>query len=88
MYLYIGQSELLADRRIIGVFDVDKCTAGKRGREFLDRAAAAGEVVDASGELPRSFVVCDHPYHPQIVWLSQLTTSALQRRAARGFTLA
>ena len=32
-------------------------------------------VLDASGQLPRSFVVCTHPYHPQIVRLSPLSAS-------------
>lgn len=40
-----------------------------------------GVVLDVSGELPKSFVVCDHPYHAQIVYLSQLNTSTLKNRA-------
>ena len=38
-------------------------------------------VRNVSGDLPKSFVVCDHPYHPQIVYLSQLNTSTLKNRA-------
>ena len=38
-------------------------------------------MLDVSGDLPKSFVVCDHPYHPQIVYLSQLNTSTLKNRA-------
>ena len=41
-------------------------------------------VLDVSGDLPKSFVVCDHPYHPQIVYLSQLNTSTLKNRAESG----
>ena len=40
-----------------------------------------GVVLDISGEIPKSFVVCDHPYHEQIVYLSQLNTSTLKNRA-------
>ena len=38
-------------------------------------------MLDVSGALPKSFVVCDHPYHTQIVYLSQLNPSTLQKRA-------
>ncbi len=82
MYLHIGQNELIPEKRIIGIFDMDKASYGRRAREFLRRAEAAGTVLDGSGELPKSFVVCDHPYHPQLVYLSQLNTATLQKRAA------
>ena len=80
MVLYLGQNEVVSEERVIGVFDLDKCTASKRSKAFLDRAAAEGTVVDISGNLPRSFVVCDHPYHPQIVYLSQIRTETLKNR--------
>ena len=41
-------------------------------------------VLDVSGDLPKSFVVCDHPYHRQIVYLSQLNPSTLKNRAESG----
>ncbi|MCI2055722.1 MAG: DUF370 domain-containing protein [Oscillibacter sp.] len=84
MYLHIGQNEILPDSRIIGVFDLDKASCGKRAQEFLNRAEADGVVLDISGDIPRSFVVCDHPYHPQIVYLSQLSSTTLQKRAETG----
>ena len=39
MYLHIGQNEILPDRRVIGIFDLDKCSYGKRTREYLAAAA-------------------------------------------------
>ena len=38
-------------------------------------------MLDISSDLPKSFVVCDHPYHRQIVYLSQLNTATLKNRA-------
>ena len=32
MYLHIGQNEIIPDRRIIGIFDLDKCSYSKRTR--------------------------------------------------------
>ena len=81
MYLHLGQNEIVSDHRVIGIFDLDKCSYGKRTRDYLAAAEQEGVVLDISGDIPKSFVVCDHPYHPQIVYLSQLNTSTLQKRA-------
>lgn len=81
MYLHIGQNEILSEHRIIGIFDLDTCSTSKRTREYLAAAEAEGVVLDVSGELPKSFLVCDHPYHRQIVYLSQLNASTLRNRA-------
>ena len=81
MYLHLGQNEIVSDHRIIGIFDLDKCSYGKRTREYLASAEESGVVLDVSGDIPKSFVVCDHPYHEQIVYLSQLNTSTLKNRA-------
>ena len=84
MYLHLGQNEIVPDRRIIGIFDLDKCSTSKRTRDYLAAAQREGVVLDVSGDLPRSFVVCDHPYHDQIVYLSQLSPAALKKRAESG----
>ena len=81
MYLHLGQNEIVPDHRIIGIFDLDKCSTSKRTRDYLSAAEAEGVVLDISGDIPKSFVVCDHPYHPQIVYLSQLNPATLQKRA-------
>ena len=51
MYLHIGQNEILPDRRVIGIFDLDKCSYGKRTREYLAAAEKEGVVLDVSGEI-------------------------------------
>jgi len=80
VYLHIGQEQVVSDHRVIGVFDLDTCGYGRRTREYLARAEQEGAVMDLSGDLPKSFVVCDHPYHRQIVYLSQLNASTLKNR--------
>lgn len=84
MYLHLGQNEIIPDRRIIGIFDLDKCSTSRRTRDYLTAAQREGVVLDISGDLPKSFVVCDHPYHEQIVYLSQLNPSTLKNRAESG----
>ena len=80
-YLHIGQNVMLEDKRIIGIFDLDNTSTSKITREFLNTAEQDSVVQTACEDIPKSFVVCDHPYHAQIVYLSQLNTSTLKNRA-------
>ena len=85
MYLHLGQNEIIPERRVIGIFDLDNCSYEKRTRDYLAASEKEGVVLDiAGGNLPRSFVVADHPYHRQIVYLSQLSAAALRKRAESG----
>ena len=79
-YLHIGQNVMLEDRRIIGIFDLDNTTTSKHTRAFLKQAEQDGVVISACEDIPKSFIVCDHPYHRQIVYLSQLNTKTLEKR--------
>ena len=72
-------------------FTENKNAAGNRSflfypiktREFLQGAEQEGVVQSACEDIPRSFVVCDHPYHRQIVYISQLNTQTLLKRAEK-----
>jgi hypothetical protein len=81
MYLHIGNNQLIPEKRIIGIFDLETASQSRRTAVFLKRAERDGIVVDACEDIPKSFLVCDHPYHRQIVFLSQLTSRTLQGRA-------
>ena len=81
MYLSIGNDMAVRDSSIIGIFDLDNTTYSKHTRNFLDGAEAEGQVISVCEDIPRSFLLCDHPYHRQIVYLSQLNTATLQKRA-------
>ena len=80
-YLHIGMNVMVEDRRIIGIFDLDNTSTSKRTRAFLQGAEEEGAVQSAFEDIPRSFVVCDHPYHRQIVYLSQINSRTLGKRA-------
>ena len=80
-YLHIGMNVMLEDRRIIGIFDLDNTSTSKHTRRFLDGAEKEGVVQSACEDIPKSFVVCDHPYHRQIIYLSQLNSQTLLKRA-------
>lgn len=79
-YLHIGMNVMVEDRRVIGIFDLDNTSTSKKTREFLQGAEQEGVVQSACEDIPRSFVVCDHPYHRQIVYLSQINSRTLSKR--------
>ena len=58
MYLHLGQSVVVPQRDVIGIFDLDNASSSRLTRAFLERAEREGGVVDVSVDLPRSFVVC------------------------------
>lgn len=80
-YLHIGMNVMVDPRRVIGIFDLDNTSTSKFTRRFLDGAEKEGVVQSACEDIPRSFVVCDHPYHRQIIYLSQLNSQTLLKRA-------
>ena len=80
MYLHLGQNEIVSDHRVIGIFDLDKCSYGKRTRDYLSAADKEGVVLDISGDIPKSFVVCAEP-DGQRVYLCQLNSSTLLKRS-------
>ena len=81
MYLTIGNDQMIPEKRIIGIFDLEITSQSKITAGFLKRAEESGVVLDACEDVPKSFLVCDHPYHKQIVYLSQLNSRTLYGRA-------
>ena len=76
MYLHLGQSVVVPQRDIIGIFDLDTTTASQLTRHFLERAEREGGVVDVS----KSFVLCQSELG-MLVYLSQLSAATLRGRA-------
>ena len=80
MYISIGSDMAVRDSAVIGIFDLDNTSTSKHTRAFLKQAEDDGVVISACEDIPKAFVVCDHPYHRQIVYLSQLNTKTLEKR--------
>ena len=81
MYLHIGNNQMLPERRIIGIFDLEITSQSKITSAFLKNAEQESVVIDVCEDIPKSFLVCDHPSHKQIVYLSQLNSRTLLGRA-------
>ena len=84
MYLHLGQSVVVPHREVVGIFDLDNTTWSLRTREFLEKAERAGQVVDVSGDLPKSFVLCRGRDGRTAVYRAQLSAATLWGRAEGG----
>ena len=81
MYLHLGQSGVVPYRDIIGLFDLDNASSSHLTRKFLERAEKEGRVEAVGDDIPKSFVVCGDKRRGQTVYLSQMATATLLRRA-------
>jgi len=87
MYLHLGQSVVVPQEDIIGIFDLDNTTCSKITKKFLSDAERAGRVISVSDELPRSFIVISavsgaagRESNEVKVLLSQLSPQTLLKR--------
>lgn len=88
MYLHLGQETLVNTDDVVGLFDLDSTTLGKKTREFLAKAESEGRVVNVSTELPKSFVLVSPQKRPgapppkqgQRLYISQLSALTLKKR--------
>ena len=81
MYLHLGQSVVVRQKDILGIFDLDNTTSSFRTRKFLERAEREGRMVTVTDDLPKSFVVCQGKDGKAVVYLSQLSSATLRGRA-------
>lgn len=79
MYLHLGQDTVITSDKIIGIFDIDKCTVSKKTRDYLAVAEKNGSVVNVSFELPKSFVVCCDGDEIK-VYITQISSKTLIKR--------
>ena len=81
MYLHLGQSVMVKKESILGLFDLDNTTWSHRTRRFLEQAEREGRMVVVGDDLPKSFVLCQEGEGPVTVYITQLNTATLLRRA-------
>lgn len=79
MYIDIGMDLAVRASQVLGVFDLDNTSWSKRTREFLQRAQEDGSLIEATDELPKSFVLTQE-YGQKRVYLTKYNASILARR--------
>ncbi len=81
MIVHIGGEISVNSDDIIGVFDLDNTSVSKKTREFLTKAQRAKKIKEVSYELPRTFIVCSDSEKRETVYLTQISSKAIARRA-------
>jgi extracellular matrix regulatory protein B len=84
MFLHLGQSVMVPENVVLGIFDLDNTIWSHRTRHFLELAEQEGRLVTVGDDLPRSFVLCQEEDGPPTVYITQLNTATLLRRAESG----
>ena len=90
MFLHLGEDTVLNERDIIGIFDLDNSTVSPHTRRFLTEAEKAGQVVNVTYDLPKTFVLAAKPgtkaseKDKNRVYICLLATGTLKRRLGSG----
>lgn len=80
MYLHLGQDTVVKINEIIGIFDLETSTISKISRKYLADAQKAGNVINVSMEMPKSFVLCCDKKKKVTVYISQISSTTLLKR--------
>lgn len=79
-YLHLGKGFIVSDKDVIGIFDLDITSQSHITRKYLSAAEKAGEVINASEDIPKSFVVCSEK-NTRKLYLSQMASATLKKRS-------
>ncbi len=79
MYVDIGYDLAVRAGQVLGVFDLDNTSWSKRTREFLQRAQEDGSIIEATDELPKSFVLT-YEYGQTRIYLTKFNAAVLAKR--------
>ncbi|MBR3589267.1 MAG: DUF370 domain-containing protein [Clostridia bacterium] len=82
MYLHLGQETVIMQDDIIGIFDLDNTTVSKATRDYLAVAEKNKQVINVSFELPKTFILTNNKVEGNKVYISQISSSTLLKRAA------
>lgn len=81
MYLHIGNDMVVNTSDVVGIFDVDNTTVSRQGKSFLPLAQKRGEIIYATEDLPKSFIITENN-GKHYVYISSMSTQVLLRRSA------
>ena len=85
MYVHIGQDYMVSTRSIVSIFDMDTATNARPTRGLIARLAKEGRVVQVFDDLPKSAVLCMSELG-ELLYITQISSTALQRRIESGVT--
>ena len=80
MYLHLGKGTVVNTAEIVAIFDLDITSQSYLTRRYLSMAEKSGQVVNASEDIPKSFVICERD-GKRTLYLSQMSSATLLKRA-------
>lgn len=83
MYLHVGNNQNIRTKNIIGVFDADTATVSSITKKYLSDADSRKNVLFASEEIPKSFVLYRDRGGVYKICFSQLSSASLIGRIGR-----
>ncbi len=86
MFLHGGGNKNLKKSEIIGIFDLDSASVGKKTKEFLRRTEKQGKTRNIGTGLPKSFLVTVSKTEGETVYFSALAATTLAQRAKADYT--
>ncbi|MBE6783948.1 MAG: DUF370 domain-containing protein [Ruminococcaceae bacterium] len=81
MYLHLGQETVVIQDDIVGIFDLDNTTVSKATRDYLTLAEKEKRVTNVSFELPKTFILTNNKKEGSRIYISQISSSTLLKRA-------
>lgn len=84
MYLNIGKGNVIETGDIIGIFDLDITSQSHITRKFLNLAEKNGCIINASEDIPKSYIVCCKKNGERKIYLSQMAPATLIKRSESG----
>ena len=82
MFLHIGEGKILSKKEIIGIFDLETTSVGKKTREFLRINEKKGNVEYIGYEIPKTYILSNKKDKKKVL-ITQISTQTLQKRAER-----
>jgi hypothetical protein len=80
MYLHLGQDVVVKLSAVVGIFDIENTSHSRITRRFLENAEKSGQIINInSGELPKSYAVCEEDGKTS-VYISQISAATLLKR--------
>lgn len=81
MYLHLGQDVIVPLKNILGIFDMDTATLSKHTRAMIAKLEKNKKVIPIFEDLPKSFILCTDEKNGTVLYISQISTSTLLKRA-------
>lgn len=86
MYLNLGMDTVIRSSEIVGIFDLENTSISARTRLFLKKAEENGQIINASPDLPATFVLTRGKKNRDTkVYISQLSPATLKKRLGEQF---